>query len=126
VDWAKAIPFLLQQGLIRFPSGQVLSPGELCGLQKLDQHFCVTVVAVIEFLVRLRGIGDVDVMADDTARLSTAANNQVAEVLVIFLHGSLSGADRDSFVEKFCEGKFIGVAPNSFAFSKRQGMLSTT
>jgi hypothetical protein len=61
---------------------------------------------VIEFLVRLRGIGDGDVMADDTARLSAAANNQVAEVLVIFFHGSLSCADRDAFVEGASVGEF--------------------
>jgi hypothetical protein len=103
----KPCPFFFSKARSVFISGRALSPGERCGLRELDQDFCVAVFAVIEFLVRLRGIGDVDVMADDTARLSAAANNQVAEVLVIFLHPSLSCADRDAFVEKFREGKII-------------------
>ena len=44
-------------------------------------------------------------MADDFAGLGASVNNQVAEILVVFLDGSLSAAHGDSFVEKFCDRK---------------------
>lgn len=49
----------------------------------MNQHLGVAMDALIELLVRLRGVVDVDVVTDDEAGLGAARDDQVAQVAVV-------------------------------------------
>jgi len=61
--------------------------------------------ALVEFVIRVGGIVDFDVMADYIAGFGTTRDNQIAKVLVIFFYRGLAAAHRDSFIEEISHRK---------------------
>jgi hypothetical protein len=70
-----------------------------------NQYFRITIDPLVELVIGLRSFVDVDVMADNTARLCTSADNQVTKILVVFLDRRLPAAHGDPLVEELSDRK---------------------
>src|SRR6185312_2788935 len=74
---------------------------------KADQHFGVAFDAAVEFIVGIWGLVYVDVMGNDLAGIGLSIHNQVAQIFVVLLYGSLSAAHADAFIKEVSDGKWI-------------------
>lgn len=63
---------------------------------RMDEHLGIPVDALIEFLVRDRGVGEGDVVADDEARVGAAGDDQVAQLPVVVLDVALAGGEGEA------------------------------
>src|SRR5438477_12921337 len=80
----------------------------LCGLllAEANHHFGVAIDAAVEFLIGIGRLIDLNVMTDDLARFRAAIHDQIAQIFIVFLYGSLSAAHGDSLVKEFGNGKW--------------------
>ena len=62
----------------------------------MDEHLSIALNALIKFLVCSRCIINTDLMRNNERRISTARDDHVAEVAVVFLDVALARAEREA------------------------------